>query len=189
MELIQHREALLTQVRSQMHEKRYQHTLGVAEVAKELAVRFGADPIKAEIAGLLHDYCKCWEISRLRDYLLRYDFPQDLLSGDKELWHAFVGAIVVHQELQIQDVEILQAIRYHTTGRENMSLLEKVVCLADYIEPNRNYPGLEEIRRLAKQDLNQALALALGGTICFLIEKKQRVYPLTLLAYNDLVKE
>ncbi|TPG72949.1 HD domain-containing protein [Brevibacillus laterosporus] len=189
MELIQHREALLTQVRSQMHEKRYRHTLGVAEVAKELAVRFGADPIKAELAGLLHDYCKCWEISRLRDYLLRYDFPQDLLSGDKELWHAFVGAIVVHQELKIQDVEILQAIRYHTTGRENMSLLEKVVCLADYIEPNRNYPGLEEIRRLAKQDLNQALALALGGTICFLIEKKQRVYPLTLLAYNDLVKE
>ncbi|AYB39128.1 bis(5'-nucleosyl)-tetraphosphatase (symmetrical) YqeK [Brevibacillus laterosporus] len=189
MQLIQHREALLKQIKAQMHEKRYQHTLGVAEVAKELAVRYGADPIKAELAGLLHDYCKCWEISRLRDYLLRYDLSQDLLSGDKELWHSFVGAIVVQQELQIQDVEILQAIRYHTTGRENMSLLEKVVCLADYIEPNRNYPGVEEIRCLAEQDLNQALALALGGTIRFLIEKKQRVYPLTLLAYNDLVKE
>jgi predicted HD superfamily hydrolase involved in NAD metabolism len=87
----------------------------------------------------------------------------------------------------VTDPEILQAVRYHTTGRAGMSLLEKVVCVADYIEPNRNFPGVEDIRSLAEQDLNEALAVALGGTIRFLIEQRKTVYPLTLIAYNDLV--
>ncbi|WP_126427789.1 bis(5'-nucleosyl)-tetraphosphatase (symmetrical) YqeK [Brevibacillus marinus] len=181
------REKLLQQVRLQMNEKRYQHTLGVAEAARQLAERYGADPDKAELAGYVHDYCKSWPTERLREYLIRYDLPQDLLAGDKNLWHAFVGAIVIQSELGITDPDVLQAVRYHTTGRVNMSLLEKVVCLADYIEPTRSFPGVEEIRRLAGEDLNQALAHALGGTIRDLIERKKQVYPLTLLAYNDLL--
>jgi predicted HD superfamily hydrolase involved in NAD metabolism len=181
------RDALLARVRAQMHEKRYQHTLGVAESARELAVRFGADPNKAELAGLLHDYCKCWPVDRMHDILVRHDLPPELLQGEKELWHAFAGAIVIQTELGVTDLDILQAVRYHTTGRVGMSLLEKVVCVADYIEPNRMYPGVDRIRELAQQDLDRALAVALGGTIQFLIEKQKTVYPLTLMAYNDLV--
>ncbi|MGE5702687.1 MAG: bis(5'-nucleosyl)-tetraphosphatase (symmetrical) YqeK [Clostridia bacterium] len=181
------REHLLSQIRSQMNEKRYHHTLGVAQSARELAIRYGADPDKAELAGYVHDYCKCWPIPKLHEYLLRYDMPEDILTGERELWHAFVGAMVIQHELDVTDPEIIQAVRYHTTGRAGMSLLEKVVCVADYIEPQRSFPGVETIRKLAEQDLDQALAYALGGTITMLIELKKTVHPLTLLAYNDLV--
>jgi predicted HD superfamily hydrolase involved in NAD metabolism len=187
MSLWANRNALLAQVRAQMHEKRYQHTLGVAESARRLAERYGADPDKAELAGLVHDYCKCWPVERMRQILIRHDYPKELLQGEKELWHAFAGAIVIQTELGITDAEVLQAVRYHTTGRAGMSLLEKVVCVADYIEPNRNFPGVEQIRTLALQNLEEALATALGGTIRFLIEQRKTVYPLTLEAYNDLV--
>lgn len=181
------RERLLAQVRAQMHEKRYQHTLGVAQSARELALRYGADPDKAELAGYVHDYCKCWPIPKLHAYLLRYDLPQDIIEGEKELWHAFVGANVIQAEIDITDPEIIQAVRYHTTGRAGMSLLEKVVCVADYIEPGRAFPGVDLIRELTIMDLDVALAHALGGTISMLIERKKTVHPLTLLAYNDLV--
>jgi len=187
MSLWTDREALLAQVRAQMHEKRYQHTLGVAESARRLAERYGADPKKAELAGFVHDYCKCWPVERMRQILIRHDYPQDLLHGEKELWHSFAGAIVIQSELGITDPEVLQAVRYHTTGRPGMSLLEKVVCVADYIEPNRSFPGVEQIRELAEKNLDEALAAALGGTIRFLIEQRKTVYPLTLDAYNDLV--
>lgn len=181
------REALLAKVRAQMHDKRYRHTLGVAESARRLAVRYGADPIKAELAGLLHDYCKCWPVEKMLEILIRHDLPADLLEGEKELWHAFAGAIVIQSDLGVTDPQIIQAVRYHTTGRAGMSLLEKVVCVADYIEPNRNYPGVEGIREMAEKDLDAALVLALGGTIQFLLEKRKTVYPLTLIAYNELV--
>ncbi|UFJ38895.1 bis(5'-nucleosyl)-tetraphosphatase (symmetrical) YqeK [Brevibacillus humidisoli] len=181
------RDKLLHQVRLQMNEKRYRHSLGVAESARQLAERYGADPDKAELAGYVHDYCKCWPTDRLREHVVRYDLPQEVLNGDKNLWHAFVGAIVIQRELEITDPDVLQAVRYHTTGRVGMSLLEKVVCLADYIEPNRSFPGVDEIRQRAQEDLDHALAFALGGTIQDLIERNKQVYPLTLLAYNDLV--
>lgn len=187
MKLLSNREELLARVRAQMHEKRYQHTLGVAQSARELAERYGADPDKAELAGLLHDYCKCWPVEKMFEILVRHDMPTELLEGEKELWHAFAGAIVIQYDLGVTDPDILQAVRYHTTGRAGMSLLEKVVCVADYIEPNRSFPGVEKIRTLADKDLDAALALALGGTIQFLIEKQKTVYPLTLTAYNDLV--
>ncbi|WP_426984207.1 bis(5'-nucleosyl)-tetraphosphatase (symmetrical) YqeK [Brevibacillus borstelensis] len=187
MSWLNDREALLSQVRAQMHEKRYQHTLGVAETARQLALQYGADPDKAELAGFLHDYCKCWPVERMRDVLIRHDLPADLLNGDKELWHSFAGAIVIQTEMNVSDPDIIQAVRYHTTGRVGMTLLEKIVCVADYIEPNRFFSGVETIRSLASQDLDKALAQALGSTIQHLIQQKKTVYPLTLLAYNDLV--
>ncbi|QRG69521.1 bis(5'-nucleosyl)-tetraphosphatase (symmetrical) YqeK [Brevibacillus choshinensis] len=187
MKVWSNREELLALVRAQMHDKRYTHTLGVADSARKLAVRYGADPEKAELAGYLHDYCKCWPVDKMFEILVRHDMPTDLLEGEKELWHAFAGAIVIQTDLGIMDPEILQAVRYHTTGRAGMTLLEKVVCVADYIEPNRNFPGVEQIRELAEKDLDAALALALGGTMQFLIEKQKTVFPLTLLAYNDLI--
>jgi predicted HD superfamily hydrolase involved in NAD metabolism len=114
--------------------------------------------------------------------------PKDLLEHDKELWHAHVGAEVVRSELGIEDEEVLDAIRYHTSGRENMTLLEKIVCLADYIEPGRQFPGVEELRTAAEEDLDRALAKGLGGTITFLVNREKRIYPLTVLARNSLLK-
>ncbi|MFO7263126.1 MAG: phosphohydrolase [Bacillaceae bacterium G1] len=182
------REAILAAVRNMLTEHRFRHTLGVAETAKQLAARFGADVEKAELAGILHDCAKYWPEDEMKAIIRQEpELPDDLLDYDKELWHAPVGSILIQREFGIQDPDIIAAVRYHTSGRVGMTVLEKVICLADYIEPNRNFPGVEDIRALAEQDLDQALATALGGTIRFLIQQHKRVYPLTLLAYNDLL--
>jgi len=183
------REQLLEAVRGQITKHRYEHTLGVVETAIRLAEKYGADKEKAETAAILHDYCKFWPEDKMRNIIENTPhIPKDLLEYDTELWHAHVGAEVVRRDLGIEDEEILDAIRYHTSGRENMTLLEKVVCLADYIEPGRQFSGVDELRTAAEEDLDRALAKGLGGTITFLVNREKRIYPLTVLARNSLVK-
>jgi predicted HD superfamily hydrolase involved in NAD metabolism len=173
--------------RRQMPSSRWEHTLRVVETAVELAERTGADPEKAEIAAILHDYCKFWPEEKQREWILRHRLPQDLLQYNKELWHAPVGAEAVREELGIDDEEVLNAIRSHTTGRPGMSLLEKVIFLADYIEPGRSFPGVEEVRRLAREDLDRAILKSLDNTIVYLVERGFKVYPLTILTRNDFL--
>ncbi|MFT9848594.1 bis(5'-nucleosyl)-tetraphosphatase (symmetrical) YqeK [Aneurinibacillus sp. REN35] len=176
-------------VQQQITKHRYEHTLGVMNTAVALAAKYGANKEKAEIAAILHDYCKFWPEDEMRSIIKNTPhIPKDLLEYDKELWHAHVGAEVVRRDLGIEDEEILNAIRYHTSGRENMTLLEKVVCLADYIEPGRQFPGVDEVRAAAEEDLDRALAKGLGGTITFLVNREKSIYPLTVLARNSLVK-
>jgi predicted HD superfamily hydrolase involved in NAD metabolism len=183
------REQALEIVRKQMHEKRYIHTLGVMETAIELAKRYGVDEKKAELAAIFHDYAKCRSIREMEDIIKRENMPQDLLEYNKELWHAPVGAYLVEKEVGITDPEILQAIMYHTSGHEQMTMLDKVIWVADYIEPGRSFPGVEEVRELARQNLDKALVQALKNTISFLMSKNQRIYPLTFYTYNALMKE
>ncbi|MED2758841.1 bis(5'-nucleosyl)-tetraphosphatase (symmetrical) YqeK [Bacillus thuringiensis] len=167
------RENALHIVKQQMHEKRYIHTIGVMETAIELAKLYGVDEKKAE----------------MEEIIKREDLPKDLLCYNKELWHAPVGAYLVEKEVGITDSEILQAITYHTSGHENMTMLDKVIYVADYIEPGRKFPGVEEARKLAYTDINQALLFALKRTIQFLMEKNQTIYPLTFQTYNAVIKE
>lgn len=181
------KEEMLTVIRQQMTEGRYIHTLGVVDTAVKLAERFGADSHKAEVAALFHDYAKFRDKKEMAEIIRQVEgIPKDLLNYHHELWHAPVGAYLVQQEVGITDPEILDAICYHTTGRVKMTLLEKVVFLADYIEPGRKFSGVEDVRKLANQNLNQAVKQALENTIHFLEGQKQVVYPLTKLAYEDL---
>lgn len=181
-------EQLIARVQEALTEHRFRHTQGVVQEAVRLARHYGADEHKAEVAGWVHDYAKQWPAERLRDYLLRFGLPRELLDYDKELWHAPVGAIAIQLDLGIQDLEVIEAVRYHTTGRAGMSLLEKVVCLADYMEPGRKFEGVEEIRQLAYQDLDLALCRALAGTIGFLASRHKPIHPDTLDAYNHLAQ-
>lgn len=184
------RQDMLNIVRQELTDSRYQHTLGVVQSALDLARRYGANEEKAEVAAIFHDYAKYRPLQEMKRLIETVpDIPNDLLAFQQELWHAFVGAYLVKERVGIDDREILDAIRYHTTGRENMTVLEKVVCLADYIEPGRNFPGVDEVRRLARLDLNRALAKSLHNTIRFLKDKGEKVYPLTLRAYESLEKE
>jgi predicted HD superfamily hydrolase involved in NAD metabolism len=181
------KQQMLDVVKQQITPHRYQHTLGVVETSILLARRYGADPLKAEIAAIFHDYAKFRDLDEMIQIIQSVEsIPNDLLNYDKELYHAPVGAFLVQSEVGIEDKEVLDAIRFHTTGRPNMSLLEKVVCLADYIEPGRHFPGVEEVRELAQKDLNQALARSLHNTILFLEKRTQVVYPLTREAYKFL---
>ena len=174
-------------VKEQLPEKRYIHTLGVLASAIELAKRFDVDIEKASMAAIFHDYAKYRPLEEMRRIIKDSHLPQDLLDYNGELWHAPVGAILVEKEAGIIDQEVLSAIRFHTSGRANMTKLEKVIYLADYIEPGRRFPGVDEVRALAIQDLDEALLQAIGNTITFLISKKQLIYPDTFHAYNDLM--
>nr|WP_243895875.1 bis(5'-nucleosyl)-tetraphosphatase (symmetrical) YqeK [Paenibacillus sp. F411] len=187
--IVYNREQLMEAVSSQMPAKRWQHTLGVMETAVKLAEQYGADPVKAELASILHDVAKYWPTDRLEQVLRENHLNPGLLQEDKQLWHAEVGAFVAQQEYGIEDLDILDAIRYHTSGREGMSLLEKVVCLADYIEPGRDFPGVNKLRKLANHSLEEALAAGLGTTISHLVEKNKAIYVLTVQARNDLMKQ
>jgi predicted HD superfamily hydrolase involved in NAD metabolism len=182
-------ERLLDATRRQMSETRWEHTLRVRETALELARREKVDPGKTEIAAILHDYCKFWRDDELIHWIHEYRLPSDLLCYNKELWHAPVGAEVARVEFGILDEDILNAIRYHTSGRPGMSKLEKIIFLADYIEPGRRFPGVDEVRELAARDLDQAVLRAMDNTIIFLISRGQKVYPLTMLARNGMLDE
>ncbi|RFU65782.1 bis(5'-nucleosyl)-tetraphosphatase (symmetrical) YqeK [Peribacillus glennii] len=181
------REEALRLVKQQITEHRYQHTLGVMETSIMLAERFGADAGKAELAGIFHDYAKFRPKDEMKEIILTQNMNRDLLSYNSELWHAPVGAYLVQKEAGITDPEVLDAIKYHTSGRINMTLLDKCVFLADYIEPGRGFPGVDDVREIAKTDLDQAIIGALRKTIFFLMKKSQAVYPDTFYTYNDLI--
>ncbi|MBR3082226.1 MAG: bis(5'-nucleosyl)-tetraphosphatase (symmetrical) YqeK [Clostridiales bacterium] len=134
-------------------EKRLLHTLNVGYLSAELAVRFGADPDKALIAGALHDCAKELDIDSQREMAAEY--CGDLFT-DKKLLHSPAGAVFARDGFGEKDKEILDAVCYHTTGRGNMSKLEKIVYLADKIEPARNYMDLAPIREMVKTDLDEA---------------------------------
>jgi predicted HD superfamily hydrolase involved in NAD metabolism len=181
------REQMLEKVKAEMPERRWQHTLGVMETSIILAERFGEDPVRAELAAILHDVAKYWQTQRMADMIAINGLPAELLLYDKELWHAPVGAWVAEHEYGISDQGVLDAIRYHTSGRKGMSKLEKIVCLADYMEPGRDFPGVERIRELSLSSLDDALLAGFDSTLTFLIAKGKRIFPLTMEARNDLL--
>ena len=131
------------------------------ETAVKLAERFGADVKKAEIAAIFHDYAKFRPKEEMKQIILDGGGPLEVLNFHHELWHAPAGATLVKTEVGITDEDILSAIRFHTSGRPNMTLLEKVIYVADYIEPGRRFPGVEEVRTFAEEDLDLALIQAL----------------------------
>lgn len=177
-------------VKPQLTGRRYQHTIRVTDTAIELAKQYGVDEEKSELAGILHDYAKFRPPEEMKSIIEKEEnIPGDLLQYAEELWHAPVGAYLVEHEVGVGDEEILLAIQYHTTGRANMTLLEKVIFLADYIEPGRDFAGVDTVRKLAKNDLDRAVIQSLSNTVEFLMNRKQTVYPETIAAYNALVQK
>lgn len=187
--MVYSREQLMEAVSAQMPAKRWAHTLGVMETAVRLAEQYGADPVKADLAAILHDVAKYWPVQKLEQMIRDHGLSSELLDYDKQLWHAEVGAFVARQEYGVEDQEVLDAIRYHTSGRVGMTLLDKVVCLADYIEPGRDFPGVNNIRDLANHSLEEALVAGFESTIQFLLSRRQIIFPLTFMARNDLIKQ
>lgn len=176
-------------VKSQLSVERYNHTLRVTETAIELAKRFGGNVEYVTVAALLHDYAKDKDECRLRELIQQFELPDELLDYDVELWHGPVAAKIAKRKFNIKKTEILHAIYYHTTGKAEMSLVELIVFVADYIEPARNFPGVDTVREDAEHDIVVAARNALKNTIVFLINKNVTIHPHTFLAYNDLTKK
>jgi predicted HD superfamily hydrolase involved in NAD metabolism len=159
------------------------------ETAIALAKQYGGDEQKAESAAIFHDYAKFRPKDEMKEIIIEQGFPQNLLEYNSELWHAPAGAYLAEKEAGIIDPEVLEAIRFHTSGRPGMTLLDKIIYLADYIEPGRHFPGVEEVRNVAKENLDKALIMAVKNTIIFLLKKNQTVYPETFYTYNDLIRK
>lgn len=181
------REALLAKMETVMPEKRLRHCLGVEKAARELAERFGLDVEKAGLAGLLHDYAKKVSDEEFLAFIDKYQLDPDLKNWGNNVWHGMVGIYKIQEDLGIEDAEILRAIEIHTVGSGTMSELDKVVYVADYIEHNRDFPGVDKARELAKRSLNQAVAYETARTVEHLAHKGMPIYPQTLLTYNAFV--
>lgn len=166
--------------------KRYEHTLGVEYISAALAMRFGADVKSAQAAGLLHDCAKCMSDEEKLNLCRKNNIP--VTEAERKapyLLHAKVGGYLAHKKYGVTDKDILNAIIYHTTGRENMSLLEKIVFVADYIEPGRKHaPNLAEIRSLAFQDLDKAMLRILEDTLSYLRASDSELDPMTEITWK-----
>lgn len=174
-----------------LKKERYEHTLGVMYTAASLAMCYGADIRKAMMAGLLHDcgkFCSAKEqIEMCRTIGIGLSDSEIRMPA---LVHAKLGACLARFDYGIRDQEILDAITYHTTGRPDMTLLEKIIYIADYIEPNRKeIPGLQEIRGIVFQDIDRAVCLSAGSTVRYLENGGKAVDPMTVETYNFYKKE
>ena len=178
------RENLMQKIQMRMSEQRFKHVLGVEETAVALAKKYGASPEKASIAALTHDYAKERPDEEFKMVIVRDGFDPELLNYNNAIWHGLVGASFVERELGITDAEILHAIRVHTTGAAKMSLLDKIIYVADYIEPGRDFPGVQDARATAWADLDEAVAFETKHTLAHLLAQEQQIYPKTIETYN-----
>ncbi len=166
-----------------LDEKRYNHSISVANEAVRLANRYGYDEDKAYLAGLIHDCAKCIPYNDAIKSGCELDRETLACPG---VVHAPVGSYVAEHEYGITDIEILDAIRYHTVARAKMTLLDKIIYLADIIEPYRDFDGVENLRKLCNENLDLAFCEALRRSVVFNIEKGNIIHPNTLYAWNEM---
>ncbi len=182
-------EELTKIIRERLSDYRFYHSLCVAESAKELARRYGADENKAEAAGILHDAMKENSKAEQLEVIERAGYEiTPFEKENKKFYHQISGAAFAKAEVGIDDEEVLNAIRYHTTGRENMSLLEEIVYLADFISADRTYDDIENIRAEAEKGKEYGMLYATQYTVKSVVEKGKPLHPDTVNAYNWLLK-
>jgi predicted HD superfamily hydrolase involved in NAD metabolism len=180
-----HRDEIIAEIRKQLSAPRFQHTAGVAKTAKVLARRFGEDEEKAELAAWVHDYAREWPQTELVQYAEGIEVPSGF-GVIPTLLHGPIAAYLLSAKFGLPDEDMANAIRYHTTGRVGMSNLEKILCLADAIEPGRSYAGVDDLRQVAETDLDLALAKSMDAGIIYLLQRQATIFPLTVMARNDL---
>ncbi len=182
----------ITEMRSKLmgvlSTKRYNHSTGVMEEARKLAAHYQTDQTKAEIAGLLHDCAK--SVGEQEALLLLRNYgeePDEIQKASFQLLHGLLGYHIAKEQYGVTDEDVLQAIYWHTTGKAGMNLLEKIVFVADYIEPNRAFSGLDEIRSVAYRDLDLCVQLCADSTIRHELSKGRLLHPLTIETRNDMI--
>ena len=175
-------------IRGRLSPRRFAHSLAVAEQAAHLAPRYGANPKKARTAGLLHDILKDASLQAQLQILHDFDIILDNVeAASPSLWHAIAGAVFLEKILRVDDPELVNAVRYHTTGRAGMTPLERTLFLADFTSADRDYPDVAEMRRLAEEGWKPAMKYALTYTIRDLARHGRPIHPDAVEAYNELV--
>ncbi|MCG8483897.1 MAG: bis(5'-nucleosyl)-tetraphosphatase (symmetrical) YqeK [Clostridia bacterium] len=179
--------ALLDKISNRLSKKRLIHTLAVKEEAIKLAECYGYDNEEhVVLAALLHDIGREYDQNTMNTYVKKYKLDNIYLNNIS-LAHSKVGAELIKDEFQVNNKDIINAVSFHTTGKENMSLLEKIIFLADIIEPNRMFNDIEALRVLSYENIDEACLLALDLSIKYVIERKEYLHIDTLLARNYLL--
>ena len=178
-------------VKSKMSLKRFTHTLGVVEMSEKLAKIYNANIQKCKVAALLHDICKEMNMEYIKN-ICKNNFINELSEEDlenNEILHGFAGAYYVKNELGINDKEILNAIKYHTVGAKDMTLLEKIVYIADAIEYGRNYPSVVEIREETFKNLDKGILMEIEHKEEYLESIGKKSHPNTDELKKEILKE
>lgn len=175
----------------ELDSKRFEHTIGVADTAACLAMRYDCDINRAYLAGLLHDCAKCMTHDERLHYCQKHNIEvTDIEKQNPSLLHAKVGAEMCRRKYEIEDDEICSAVRYHTTGRPAMTMLEKIIFIADYLEPNRNEAeDLPIVRKQVFCDLDEALCTILKDTLIYLDGSNKVIDPMTLKTYEYYINQ
>lgn len=176
---------LQKQMKEELTDDRYEHTLGVMYTAEALAMRYGVDMTKAAVAGLLHDCAKCVPNQQKIRLCKKHEIEiSEMEKKNPSLLHAKLGAYMANKAYGVSDIEILNAIRWHTTGKPDMSMLDIIIYMADYIEPNRDKaPNLKEIRKLCFENIEEALYQVLKSTLDYLEDRPEAIDPMTKESY------
>lgn len=183
-------EAYMKLIKERLSDYRFYHSVCVAESAVQLAKRFGADEEKARVAGILHDVMKEETKENQLAVIEKAGMKMtELEKKNKKVYHQMSGAAYVKEELGITDDEIINAIRYHTTGRRSMSLMEKIIYLADFISADRDYEDVDVMRRKVKEGMEEGMLYAFRYTIVDLVNQCKEIHPDTLDAYNWVIEE
>ncbi|MCD8026302.1 MAG: bis(5'-nucleosyl)-tetraphosphatase (symmetrical) YqeK [Clostridiales bacterium] len=175
-------------VKANMSEYRYTHCLNVSKEAVRLAQKYGCDAQRAAVAGILHDITK--EVSKDEQLQIMNDsgiILDDIQKNTPKLWHGISGSAYIKDKLKITDEDILNAVRYHTTGRANMTLLEKIIFIADFTSEERTYSGVDTMRKLAEKSLEEAMLFGLKFTLKDLSKREMTIHPDALACYNEIV--
>ncbi|MDR2532665.1 MAG: bis(5'-nucleosyl)-tetraphosphatase (symmetrical) YqeK [Oscillospiraceae bacterium] len=181
-------------IEERLSRERFAHSVNTAEMCRELAFVNGYEPEKAELAGILHDICKEDDESDLKElafskFLEKAGIGLDPLEKEDKLWHAPAGAVYLRETLEVNDMEILSAVRFHSVGRAKMTKLEKILYLGDLVERGRDYPDVEKYRELALTDLDLGMYEAFKWAINDCLKKKYRVCRNTYEGYNYYLKK
>jgi len=175
-------------IRNRLSDRRYRHSLQVASVARDMARDMGVDEDQAYLAGIVHDYAKGMSGGELLALAERHCLVEDEVERlAPDLLHAEVGAYLLATEHGVTDTQVLDAVRNHTLGRIGMSELEKIIFLADMIEPGRDFPGIERLRCVARRDLDQGMILAIESTLRYCMERRSLIHPRTVLVRNYIL--
>ena len=179
---------IIADLRDKLPHKRFLHSEGVAQTVVRLAERYGIDADKAELAGWLHDCARIYPTDALVKECMKRDIRIARIEEESPiLLHAPLGVYLAKHTYGIDDEEILDAIACHTVGRENMTVLDMIVYLADMIEPTRDYDGVEVLRELADKDLKKAMVAAFDQSIKHVVDQGGLLHPNTILARNELL--
>ena len=174
-------------ISQRMKAVRFKHSKNVAKEAVRLAKKYGADVEKAELAGILHDATKETDGPEQMSLIRRAGIElTDMEKDSPKLWHAISGSAYTQVELGITDKEVIDAIRYHTTGRAGMTLLEKVIFVADFTSADRDFEGVDRIRRIADKSLDEAVLEGMSFTMSDLALRKLTIAPDTFAGYNEM---